>query len=53
MKHAGPEALDQLEPILEEIRRSTGSRRKSADRSAATRAGFCISTKTRRDFLPI
>jgi hypothetical protein len=28
MKHAGPEALDQLEPILEEIRRLDGLKEK-------------------------
>ncbi len=28
MKHAGPEALDQLEPILEEIRRLGGLKEK-------------------------
>ena len=53
MKHAGPEALDQLEPILEEIRRLDGLKEKKRGSPTAERAGFCISMKTRRDFLPI
>ena len=43
MKHAGPDALDlQAEPILEEIRRFDGSRRKTAVRSIAAQSGFAF-----------
>ena len=53
MKHAGPDALDQLEPILDEIRKLDGLKEKKRGAFSAARAAFCISMKTRRDFLPI
>ena len=42
MKHAGPAALDQLEPILEEIRRLGGRarRKKRGSFSMPVRVGF-------------
>ena len=40
MKHAGPEALDQLEPILEEIRRLDGIREKKRGSFTCRSGGF-------------
>ncbi|HSY79706.1 MAG TPA: hypothetical protein VK884_08850 [Verrucomicrobiae bacterium] len=61
MKHAGPEALDQLEPILEEIRRLGGLKEKKRGafyyRSSGflhfheDPAGFFADLKTRDDYV--
>ena len=40
MKHAGPEALDQLEPILEEIRRLDGLKEKKRGSFYCRSSGF-------------
>ena len=40
MKHAGPEALDQLEPILEEIRRLGGLKEKKRGAFYYRSSGF-------------
>ena len=40
MKHAGPEALDQLEPILEEIRRLGGLKEKKRGSFQCGSSGF-------------
>ena len=40
MKHAGPDALDQLEPILEEIRRIEGVREKKRGSFSCRSIGF-------------
>jgi hypothetical protein len=40
MKHAGPEALDQLEPILEEIRRRGGLKEKKRGAFYYRSSGF-------------
>jgi hypothetical protein len=40
MKHAGPEALDQLEPILEEIRRLGGLKEKKRGSFQYRSGGF-------------
>ena len=40
MKHAGPDALDQLEPILEEIRRFDGLREKKRGAFYCRSSGF-------------
>jgi hypothetical protein len=40
MKHAGPDALDQLEPILEEIRRLEGVREKKRGSFSCRSVGF-------------
>ena len=40
MKHAGPEALDQLEPILEEIRRLDGVKEKKRGSFSCRSGGF-------------
>jgi hypothetical protein len=40
MKHAGPEALDQLEPILEEIRRLDGLKEKKRGAFYYRSSGF-------------
>lgn len=40
MKHAGPDALDQLEPILEEIRRLGGLKEKKRGSFYCRSGGF-------------
>jgi hypothetical protein len=40
MKHAGPEALDQLEPILDEIRRLDGLKEKKRGSFYCGPSGF-------------
>jgi hypothetical protein len=40
MKHAGPDALDQLEPILEEIRRLGGLKEKKRGAFYSRLGGF-------------
>jgi len=40
LKHAGPDALDQLEPILEEIRRIEGVREKKRGSFSCRSIGF-------------
>jgi hypothetical protein len=40
MKHAGPDALDQLEPILEEIRRLDGLKEKKRGSFYRGSSGF-------------
>ena len=40
MKHAGPDALDQLEPILEEIRRLDGLKEKKRGSFYCRSSGF-------------
>lgn len=40
MKHAGPEALDQLEPVLEEIRRLGGLKERKRGSFQCGSSGF-------------